>query len=297
MAFKDAKLIKKINLALYEAEAGSYNARHPEVIEGDRKWWEDFGLEFINGRKGIKILDIGSGTGFVPSVISHYSGEGSYCVSYDLSFNMLKCARFNHRDNTGVSVNHICGDIDFMPFQENTFDIITANAVFHHLPYCNMAAGEMNRVLKKGGIVAVSHEPNKLFFNSIIARLAASIYKIIGCGMKLTDELELEINRRLKSDGVIEKSLTKKEILKLAEFNSPLEQDGVFIDYKRGFSPESFIKDNFPGYEVLRLNEYSTFYHRPILEDNPFLMRIVKALGALFLRKRGNLFSFIMRKV
>lgn len=293
MDIEEDRLVKDINRVLYEAEADSYDLRHPEVTKGDKGWWKDFGLQFIDG-KVVKVLDVGGGTGFVLSVVLHYGRDGSSFICYDISLNMLRCARAKLGDNSFLQ--YICGDGDFLPFQEGTFDIITANALFHHLPSCKGIVKEMDRVLKKGGIIAVSHEPNRLFFNSLIARVAASIYKLIGCGMGLNNELQIEVNRRLRASGVVDKDLTKEEILRLVEFQSPFEQGGIFIDRKKGFSPEAFIRDNFLDYKVLKLEEYTTFYHRPTLEGNPLLMRIIKGIGSLFFLKRGNLFSFIIKK-
>ena len=62
------KLIKEVNRIFHEEEAKLYDERHPE-IERERENWEHVLSEYIpNTRKSLQVLDIGTGTGFVPFV-------------------------------------------------------------------------------------------------------------------------------------------------------------------------------------------------------------------------------------
>lgn len=291
----DEDFIRKVNQLFYDIESEDYNCRHPEVFQGDFEWWSKFGLNFIEKKRDLKILDIGSGTGFVAGVLLNYVEVNTRVVCYDLSCEMLKTARSNISASAKIDPSFVCGNDIILPFRNNYFDIVTLNAVFHHLPKCDSIAKEIYRLLKPKGIIAVSHEPNKLFLESRVTKLVASLYKFIGCGMTLTDKIQKDLNWKLRELRLIEHDLSKEEILKIVEFQSPFEQESVSIDKDKGFIPLEFIKNHFEHFNILTLDEYSTFYHRPLLEKYPVLKKLVKNIGSLFLG-RGNLFSFVLEK-
>lgn len=48
------------------------------------------------------------------------------------------------------------GVSDKLPFEDNTFDVVTCSQSFHHYPDTDKALREAYRVLKKGGIYIIS---------------------------------------------------------------------------------------------------------------------------------------------
>ena len=50
----------------------------------------------------------------------------------------------------------ILGSANKLPFDDDTFDIVTCIQSFHHYPYPNEAMREAYRVLKKGGLYILS---------------------------------------------------------------------------------------------------------------------------------------------
>ena len=124
----EALLSKKINEILYHFESKDYDQRHPETMQGDRLWWEEFGKKYIKSESvNFKILDIGSGTGLVPSCSARYL-RNSFCfVCYDISENMLKEARNKLR---GDSVfRFIKGDAEVLPFANEAGIVIITSAI------------------------------------------------------------------------------------------------------------------------------------------------------------------------
>lgn len=93
------------------------------------------------------VLELGCGTGAFTSKLSNYN-----IVSLDISDKMLLKAKRN---------KCVQGDMEFLPFQDNTFDIVFAPASLHHLPCLHCCASESYRVLKCGGRF-FSLDPNKL---------------------------------------------------------------------------------------------------------------------------------------
>lgn len=64
------------------------------------------------------------------------------------------------------------GDITYLPFPDNTFDLITSNMVFEHLDNPKQQLSEIYRILKVGGKL-ILHTPNKLGYTTLMARLMA----------------------------------------------------------------------------------------------------------------------------
>lgn len=114
-----------------------------------------FALEMLEARvtPGSNILDIGCGTG-------HLAGElmqrGYTAWGVDLSEGMVEYAREHYnRDHFRV------GDIERIPFPDNTFDAVMCLGVMEYLEKDEPALREMWRVLKPGGRAVIT-TPNIL---------------------------------------------------------------------------------------------------------------------------------------
>lgn len=293
-------LIKEINRIFYEVEAEDYDLRHPEIMEGDREWWDNAGGKYIKSmseEKNISILDVGSGTGFVGDLLIKYLNKGDSFICYDLSPNMLaKASEKLMNKYPEATYRFLKGDAETLPFEDTSLDVITINAVLHHLPNYPSLLKEIDRVLKREGLLIVAHEHNLGFFKSKLFSFLATLYKLVGGRMKITDSICKKVNVRLKERGLIKANLTKEEVMKLVDFHSPIEQNEIFIDRQKGFLPQDILKTYFSNYELLELREYSTFFHRPFLEKNKIFLCLLKLLNSIILRNRGPLFSFIVRK-
>ncbi len=101
-------------------------------------------------REGMKVLEIGCGTG---SIWTGLDGSLSKCgklVMTDLSEGMLDAARRNlgEREN----VEFMTADIQDLPFEDGSFDMVIANSMLYHVPDITKGIREVRRVLKKDGV-------------------------------------------------------------------------------------------------------------------------------------------------
>ncbi len=102
---------------------------------------------------GGKVLDIGTGSGFVGlEVARRLRGTGCVVVGIDLSQAMLALAAENaQRRGMARELEWQHGDAKAMPFDDHEFDLVVSSDSMHHwedpLPVLN----EMARVLKPGG--------------------------------------------------------------------------------------------------------------------------------------------------
>ena len=79
-----------------------------------------------------------------------------------------------HRTLSNVHI----GAVEALPFQSNSFDLVTANMVMEHLPDPASALAEISRVLRPGGLF-LFHTPNeKGYIVAVAKRLPYSVSRL-----------------------------------------------------------------------------------------------------------------------
>ena len=106
--------------------------------------------EYLKNIDYNKLLDIGSGTGYLINMLK--DKEMTEFYGLDLSEEMIKIAESKNIKNA----QFILGSANKLPFDDDTFDVVTCIQSFHHYPYPNEAMREAYRVLKKGGVYILS---------------------------------------------------------------------------------------------------------------------------------------------
>ena len=158
LRFKD----KREFLNQYEKEAQDYDSNRLTTFEDKKVLMEQLKIlsQIIKKSKPKRILEAGCGTGriLIPLVNQGHTIEG-----FDLSKNMLNEL---HRKTKKIKTK--IGDIEKIPYKNNTFDLVYSITVLIHMQDFKKGFKEMYRVTKKGGIV-VFDLPNK---NSIWTRLS-----------------------------------------------------------------------------------------------------------------------------
>jgi len=103
-------------------------------------------------RAGLRVLDIGCGTGDYLRVMAPLVAPGA-AVGVDLSAALIGCARTRAPGGTAVSFQ--VGDACQLPFADAAFDRVVATQVLLHLADPWRAVAEIRRVLTPGGLLAV----------------------------------------------------------------------------------------------------------------------------------------------
>jgi len=117
-----------------------------------------------------KLLDIGCGTGYLINMLSKdYNAE---YIGLDLSPEMIKQAKSKNIKNA-IFVE---GRSDEIPFDDNTFNIVTCSQSFHHYPDTDKAMQEARRVLKPGGLYILS-DTGVGFFKMLGVKIDDFIYR------------------------------------------------------------------------------------------------------------------------
>jgi len=113
-------------------------------------------LEITPSRKEDLILDIATGTAVIPIRLSDGKNHGQKIVGLDITPSMLSFARQKiiHSSN-GYDINFTCACAMSMPFEDNSFSLVTCGLATHHMDIPQLIA-EIKRVLKPGGVLTLS---------------------------------------------------------------------------------------------------------------------------------------------
>lgn len=107
-------------------------------------------------KKGDHVLDLGSGAGNDCFVARTLVGENGKVTGIDFTDAMLDQARVNLEKTGFKNIEFIKGDIDDMPLQDNTYDVVISNCVLNLVPDKEKAFKEIYRVLKPAGHFSIS---------------------------------------------------------------------------------------------------------------------------------------------
>lgn len=155
----EKKVIRE-NIRLHEKEAEKYEESKVEIFnEREQNRLNSVLRKSIDNidtdSSKIKGLDLGCGTG---NMLENLSFLCHKVIGLDLSEDMLSVASSNHLGEK-ENIRLIRGRAAHLPFADNTFDIVTAYSVFHHLPRFSDPVSEITRVLKPRGVLYIDHEP------------------------------------------------------------------------------------------------------------------------------------------
>jgi ubiquinone/menaquinone biosynthesis C-methylase UbiE len=130
----------------YERAALRYDRFIGPLVVGAR----ETALEMFPPRDGMRVLDVGCGTG---AQLAAYASAGCEVSCVDLSLGMLEVAR--RRLGPRADVREANGTE--LPFPDDAFDLATISFVLHEIPVEDrqLVLREMKRVVRPGGAIIV----------------------------------------------------------------------------------------------------------------------------------------------
>jgi SAM-dependent methyltransferase len=105
-------------------------------------------------RPGMRLLDVGCGPGSITRGFAERLAPGRV-IGLDLSEETLAAARRDAAERGLDNLEYDRGSVYAMPYADASFDVVYAHQVLQHLREPAAALGEMLRVLRPGGLVAV----------------------------------------------------------------------------------------------------------------------------------------------
>ncbi len=107
-------------------------------------------------KKGDTVLDLGSGAGFDCFLASVEVGQTGKVIGVDLTDEMLKRARKNAQSGGYQNVEFMKGDIETLPLENDSVDIIISNCVLNLSTQKEKVFKEAYRVLRDEGELYIS---------------------------------------------------------------------------------------------------------------------------------------------
>ena len=105
---------------------------------------------------GETVLDLGSGAGNDVFIARHEVGLGGRVIGVDMTPEMIVKARANASKLGYLNVEFRLGEIEQMPVEAGSVDVVISNCVLNLVPDKASAFAEMFRVLRPGGRFCVS---------------------------------------------------------------------------------------------------------------------------------------------
>lgn len=154
----------------------NYTAKRRNIKTAERLF------NYIDLDKVEKVLEIGCGIGTLSSYLADkYKWK---VTGIDLDPEQIEKAKKYHRESEYPKF--IETDATKLPFENNEFNMVLSFDVLHHIPNCNKALDEINRVLKSDGFyILVDFTFPRLFgkfsiqLNDIINQMENNNFKII----------------------------------------------------------------------------------------------------------------------
>ena len=161
------------NCGTYNIMSDSYSdleGYHPDA---------DLGLgcglptEFAGIQQGDTVLDLGSGAGNDCFVARAEAGETGKVIGVDFTPKMLELARQNAEKRGFNNVEFRQGDIEALPFPDDSFDLVTGFNSFQYAGNAAHALREAGRVAKPDGMIVIMTwgEPAGMQAASLVAAL------------------------------------------------------------------------------------------------------------------------------
>jgi SAM-dependent methyltransferase len=144
-------------------------------------------------QEGETVLDLGSGAGVDVFIAARQVGPAGKVIGVDMTPEMIWRARQNALQGGYSNVDFRLGEIEAMPVEPDSVDIVISNCVVNLVPDKRRAFGEIYRVLKTGGRIAIS---DVVSYGQIPAAIRQDAEAWAGCISGAVDQDEyLEIIR------------------------------------------------------------------------------------------------------
>lgn len=186
--------------------------------------------EFADIKTGNKILDLGSGAGNDCFVAHSIVGDDGFVTGLDFTDEMIDKANINKAKLGYKNIEFVKGDIEDMPFNDNSFDVVVSNCVLNLVPDKIKAFKEIFRVLKANGHFCISDVVIK---GDLPENLKSDAEMYAGCvagAIKLKDYIKI-----IDDAGFTNITIHKEKIIELsAELLKKYLNDDEIKQFEKG---------------------------------------------------------------
>lgn len=140
----------------YSIMADDYTGQEGYVPEADLALGCGIPTEHAGIRPGMTVLDLGSGAGNDVFIAAREVGPSGHVIGIDMTEQMIGKANTNKAKLGMEIVEFRLGEIEQLPVDDNSIDVVISNCVLNLVPDKAAAFAEMYRVLRPGGSFTVS---------------------------------------------------------------------------------------------------------------------------------------------
>lgn len=152
---------------VFSSVASRYDIMNDAMSLGMHRIWKKAAIDQAKIKPGQQILDLASGTGDLAAKFAKLTGKTGRVVMSDINQAMLTEGRKKMLDKGIIgNIEYKIIDAENIPFEDNTFDLVTIAFGLRNVTNKEKALSEMFRVLKVGGkamILEFSTPPSKTF--------------------------------------------------------------------------------------------------------------------------------------
>jgi len=129
-------------------------------------------------KPGEIVLDLGSGAGIDCFLAARQVGPTGKVVGLDMTPEMVAQAQENAREGGFENIEFKLGEIENLPLENESVDVILSNCVINLVPNKTKAFAEAYRVLKTGGRMMIS---DIVLTQELPATIQESVEAYVGC--------------------------------------------------------------------------------------------------------------------
>ncbi|MFH1396962.1 MAG: arsenite methyltransferase [Candidatus Omnitrophota bacterium] len=129
-------------------------------------------------KEGDVVLDLGSGAGFDAFLSAQRIGKTGRVIGVDMTPEMVSKAQENAKKGNYSNVDFRLGEIEKLPVEDNSIDVIISNCVINLSPDKKTVFKEAHRVLKAGGRLMVS---DLVLAKDLPKEIKDSVEAYVGC--------------------------------------------------------------------------------------------------------------------
>lgn len=140
----------------YTIMSDDYSQMEGYVPEADLGLGCGLPTEHAGIEPGMTVLDLGSGAGNDVFIAAKLTGASGHVIGIDMTREMIERAEANKAKLGAGNVEFRFGEIEQMPVDDASVDVVISNCVLNLVPDKRRAFAEMARVLRPGGHFCVS---------------------------------------------------------------------------------------------------------------------------------------------
>ena len=190
--FKEVDSDMKANLVgnVFDTVSGNYDLMNDLMSFGIHRLWKRVTIETSGIRDDFKVLDLAGGTGDMVKLMREKISEKGTLILSDINASMLEEGR-NRLIDQGIEDVHMAQiDAQFLPFEDDTFDLITIAFGLRNVTHKEKALQSILKALKPGGklVILEFSKPQNEVFREIYDLFSFEVIPKIGELIAQTEE-------------------------------------------------------------------------------------------------------------